>query len=115
MSITRRLLDQYVKLSYIKRCWKDQLRLKREQSYELFRIIFTIQRFFSDDDFVSDCDLYIACLILQKQVEHINGIKENIIIPSIRMKDIHERNSRYFIKNNELPIFILFFVRNNST
>ncbi|CAF5154952.1 unnamed protein product, partial [Rotaria sp. Silwood1] len=45
------------------------------------------------DDFVSDCDLYIACLILRKQIEHIDGKKENIVIPSIKMKQIREQNA----------------------
>ncbi|CAF1530103.1 unnamed protein product, partial [Adineta steineri] len=55
------------------RCWEDQLRLKQ-------------------DDFISECDLYIACLILQKQNEYIDGKKENIVIPSIKMKQIREQN-----------------------
>ncbi|CAF1161676.1 unnamed protein product [Adineta steineri] len=73
LPISQRLLDQKFKLSIIKRCWEDQLRLKQ-------------------DDFISECDLYIACLILQKQIEHIDGKKENIVIPSIRMKQIREQN-----------------------
>jgi len=32
----------------------------------------------------------MACSILQKQIEHIDGKKENIIIPSIKMKKIRE-------------------------
>ena len=44
-----------------------------------------------DHDFTSECDLHMACLILQKQIEHINGKKENIVIPSIRMKQIREQ------------------------
>jgi baculoviral IAP repeat-containing protein 2/3 len=73
LPISQRLLDQNFKLSIIKRCWEDQLRLKQ-------------------DDFVSECDLFVACLILQKQIEHIDGKKENIVIPSIRMEQIRERN-----------------------
>ncbi|CAF2372482.1 unnamed protein product [Rotaria sp. Silwood2] len=75
LPISQRLLDQNFKLSIIKRCWEDQLRIKH-------------------DDFVSECDLYIACLILQKQIEHIDGKKENIVIPSIKMKQIREQNAR---------------------
>ena len=60
-----------------------------------------------EDDFVSDYDLYIACLILQKQIEHIDGKKENIVIPSIRMKQIRERNGKSHSKNQN--IFYLFF------
>ncbi|CAF3720685.1 unnamed protein product [Rotaria sp. Silwood1] len=73
LSMSQRLLDQNFKLSIIKRCWEDQLRIKR-------------------DDFVSDCELYVACLILRKQIEHIDGKKENIVIPSIKMKQIREQN-----------------------
>jgi len=32
----------------------------------------------------------MACLILQKQIEHIDGKKENIVIPSIKMKKIRD-------------------------
>ncbi|CAF1410540.1 unnamed protein product [Adineta ricciae] len=73
LPISQRLLDQNFKLSIIKRCWEDQLRLKQ-------------------DDFQSECDLFIACTILQKQIEHIDGKKENIVIPSIKMKQIREKN-----------------------
>ncbi|CAF2473108.1 unnamed protein product [Rotaria sp. Silwood2] len=62
LPMSQRLLNQNFKLSIIKRCWKDQLRIKH-------------------DDFASDCDLYIACLIRQKQIEYIDGSEENIIIP----------------------------------
>ncbi|CAF1642756.1 unnamed protein product [Adineta ricciae] len=72
LPITQRLISQNFKLSIIKRCWEDQLRLKR-------------------NDFVSDCDLYIACLVLQKQIEHISGNKDKIIIPSIKMKEAQEK------------------------
>ncbi len=43
-----------------------------------------------EDDFVTDCDLYMACVILTKQIEYINGNKDNIIVPSIKMRLIHE-------------------------
>jgi hypothetical protein len=43
------------------------------------------------EDFVSDCDLLMACKILQKQVKCIDGKKENIIIPSVAMRKIRER------------------------
>ncbi|CAF0754876.1 unnamed protein product [Adineta ricciae] len=72
LPITQRLISQNFKLSIIKRCWEDQLRLKR-------------------DDFVSDCDLYIACLVLQKQVEHIAGNKNKVVIPSVKMKEDQEK------------------------
>ncbi|CAF3739783.1 unnamed protein product, partial [Rotaria sordida] len=72
LPVSQRLLDQNFKLSIIKRCWEDQLQIKQ-------------------DDFVSNCDLFIACVILQKQIEHIGGNKDNIVIPSIRMKLIRDR------------------------
>ncbi|CAF1118142.1 unnamed protein product [Rotaria sordida] len=71
LPISQSLLNKNFKLSIIKRCWEDQLRLKQ-------------------DDFVSDSDLHVACIILQKQIEHIDGKKENIIIPSVKMKKIRE-------------------------
>ena len=48
-------------------------------------------------EFLSECDLHIACLILQKQIEHIDGKKENIVIPSIKMKQIREQNGKFCI------------------
>ena len=44
-----------------------------------------------EDDFASDCDLLVACIIVQKQIDHINGNKENIIVPSVKMKMILEK------------------------
>ncbi|CAF4059475.1 unnamed protein product [Rotaria magnacalcarata] len=71
LPISRRLLDQNFDLSIFKQCWEDQLRLKH-------------------DDFLFECDLYMACLIRQKQIEHIDIKKENIVVPSIKMKQIRE-------------------------
>jgi hypothetical protein len=42
-------------------------------------------------DFESDCDLLMACEILQKQIQYINGNKENIIVPSVMMKKIRDK------------------------
>ncbi|CAF4706377.1 unnamed protein product [Rotaria sp. Silwood1] len=72
LPISQRLLKENVKLSIIKRCWEDQLRIK-------------------GDDFVSDADLIMACTILQKQIQCIDGKKENIIIPNEAIKKIHEK------------------------
>ncbi len=47
--------------------------------------------FILDEDFVSDCDLLMACTVLQKQIEYIDGKKENITIPSVAMKRIREK------------------------
>jgi hypothetical protein len=33
----------------------------------------------------------MACIILQKQIECIDGKKENIIIPNVVIKNIRER------------------------
>ena len=44
-------------------------------------------------DFYSNDDLYIACMILQKQIEHINGDTDKIVTPSIRMRQIREQQS----------------------
>ncbi|CAF0849239.1 unnamed protein product [Adineta steineri] len=50
-------------LAIIKRCFEDQFRIK-------------------NDDFTSDLDLSMACLILKKQIDHIKGCKDKIITPS---------------------------------
>lgn len=39
-----------------------------------------------EDDFKTDVDLRVACLILDKQVKLINGNETNILIPQIWMK-----------------------------
>ncbi|CAF1256132.1 unnamed protein product [Adineta steineri] len=70
--ISQCLLDKKFELSIIKRCWEDQLRLKKE-------------------DFISGFDLSVAYSILQKQNEHIDDKKEDIVIPSIKMKQIREQ------------------------
>ncbi|CAF3083158.1 unnamed protein product [Rotaria socialis] len=66
------ILVHNYKLSIVKRCWEDQLRLKL-------------------DDFYTDCDLMMACTILQKQISSINGNKEKIIVPSVKMRQIREK------------------------
>jgi hypothetical protein len=65
----------------------------------MFYFIIFFNIVFSEDDFVSECDLLVACLVLQKQIEHIDGKKENIVIPRLRMKYFREgegKESRFF-------------------
>jgi len=92
LPISQSLLDQNFKLSIIKRCWEDQLRLKRKikRRYLLGSRV-TKHIFILGEDFVSDCDLLMACIILKKQIEHIDGKKENIAVPSVAMKKIREK------------------------
>ncbi len=52
------------------------------------------------EDFVSDCDVLMACTILRKQIEHIDGKKENIIVPSVAMKRIREREQASSLSRN---------------
>ncbi|UJR15698.1 hypothetical protein I4U23_002632 [Adineta vaga] len=72
LPVSQKLLDRNFKMSVIKRCWEDQLRLKH-------------------DDYIDLCDLFMACLILQKQIDCIGGKKENIIVPNIAIKKLRER------------------------
>ncbi|CAF0990665.1 unnamed protein product [Didymodactylos carnosus] len=74
LPISQRVLAKF-RLSIVKRCYEDQLRLKLT-------------------DFPSDIDLFMACLILQKEIEIINGKKENIIIPSQKLQKISEKNKQ---------------------
>lgn len=89
LPVSQRLLDNPFKLSIIKRCWEDQLRLKRmfimcRQNIQVYFL------FYLGDDFETDTDLYVACQILQKQVEIIDGNKDNIVIPSVKMREIRD-------------------------
>ncbi|CAF0743984.1 unnamed protein product [Didymodactylos carnosus] len=61
---SRKVLEKFP-FEVVKRCYEDQFRLKH-------------------DDFVTDCDLLLACTILAKQIQHIGGKIENIVIPSIQ-------------------------------
>jgi hypothetical protein len=66
LPVVERLRSKY-QMSIIKRCIEDQWRIK-------------------NDDFKSDADLNMACLILQKQIDIIKGCKDKIIIPSINQQ-----------------------------
>lgn len=91
--ISQHLLDQGFKLSYIKRCWNDQLRLKRE----LKNILLITNSYFHpiDEDFASAHDLLLAYIILRKQIDYIGGNQENIVIPSVRMQLIRGQNGKF--------------------
>ncbi|CAF0905269.1 unnamed protein product [Adineta ricciae] len=75
LTVSQRLLDENYRISIIKRCWEDQLRLKR-------------------DDFLDDCELYLSCVILDKQIRIIDGRKENITIPYQAMKELREKEQQ---------------------
>ena len=62
LPVVQRLREKYA-LSIIKRCIEDQLRMNH-------------------DDFQSDNDLTMACFVLQKQIDAIQGDPDRIITPS---------------------------------
>ena len=94
LPVSQYLLDQQYKLPIIRRCWEDQLRMKGKHLKWAMPIFYqpcisvTISL---GDDFMDDSEPLLSCLILQKQIDYIQGIKENIVTPSIRMKQIRER------------------------
>ena len=45
---------------------------------------------FLGDDFANSYDLFSTCLILQKQIDCIDGKKENITVPSVVLKRLRE-------------------------
>jgi baculoviral IAP repeat-containing protein 7/8 len=62
LPVVERLRSQY-QIAVIKRCIEDQFKIK-------------------NDDFKCDTDLTMACFILQKQINIIQGSKDKIIVPS---------------------------------
>ena len=94
LPISQYLLDKQYKLPIIRRCWEDQLRLKGRHLISPIQIFYESligMDIFLGDDFSDDSEPLISCVILQKQIDHIQGLKDNIVIPSIRMKQIREQ------------------------
>ncbi len=46
----------------------------------------------------------MACFILQKQIQHIDGKKENITVPSVAMKRIREREQTGSLSTNRINL-----------
>ncbi|CAF2086045.1 unnamed protein product [Rotaria magnacalcarata] len=83
LPVVERLRSQY-SLPLIKRCIEDQFKIK-------------------NDDFESDSDLSMACLVLQKQIDILQNSKHNFIIPS---KDQQLNNSSQPAKKSLGECFI---------
>lgn len=60
----------------------------RQEGYSMaiIRKVYEMQLRFKKDDFKTDVDLRVACLILDKQVKLINGNEANILIPQSWLK-----------------------------
>lgn len=71
-------------------------KLRQENhSMAIIRKVYEMQLRFKKDDFQSDVDLRVACLILDKQVKFINGNESNILIPQKWMQNyIQEQQQR---------------------
>ncbi|CAF0794077.1 unnamed protein product [Rotaria sp. Silwood1] len=71
----------------------------RQEGYSMaiIRKVYEMQLRFKKDDFKSDVDLRVACLILDKQVKLINGNESNILIPQSWMKKYIEEQARSMI------------------
>ncbi|CAF0906593.1 unnamed protein product [Adineta ricciae] len=68
LPISCHLRNEGFEFSIVSQCWKNQLELKK-------------------DDFADDMDLYIACVILQKQNEHNNQDKSVVIPENIKKQN----------------------------
>lgn len=78
-------------------------KLRQENiSMAIIRKVFDMQLRFKKDDFRSDLDLRIACVILEKQVKLINGNESNILIPRNWIKAYIEKQSNE--NEKECPI-----------
>jgi hypothetical protein len=90
LPISRNLLAQNFKLSTIRRCWEDQLKSKSNiKSIFISKSITLFLFLFSDDDFPTDADLLVACMIIEKQIELGAEEGKNIIIPSEHIKKLN--------------------------
>ncbi|CAF2371742.1 unnamed protein product [Rotaria sp. Silwood2] len=70
-------------------------RLRQEgYSMAIIRKVYEMQLRFKKDDFKTDVDLRVACLILDKQVKLINGNEANILTPQNWMKKYIEEQAR---------------------
>ncbi|CAF1161761.1 unnamed protein product [Adineta steineri] len=73
---------------------RGQLNVSDESTLSRFvaaRLDLPISQSLLNDDFSDDCDILIACMILQNQITYIGGKKENIIIPHEAIHKIRER------------------------
>ncbi len=93
LPISKYLLEKNFQRSTIERCWTDQLRFKSKKQRNIL-FVFVI---YLDDDFVNDCDLRIACEIVEKQIEIIDKQKKDIVIPSISLKEMYEKGQIYLV------------------
>lgn len=60
-------------------------------------------RTFVEDDFKTDLDLQVACLILEQQVKLINGNEANLLVPQDWMKKYLEDQARGVQQSNQQP------------
>jgi hypothetical protein len=93
-----KLEEKNIPRAIIERCWRDQLRIKSKNNEPFFSLIYFFLHL--DDDFHNNCDLHIACEILQRQIQLIDEGKGNIIIPSISLKDMYEKRPISILNNS---------------
>lgn len=68
----------------------------RQEGYSMaiIRKVYEMQLRFKKDDFKTDVDLRVACLILDKQVKLINGNEANILVPQQWLKKYLEDQAK---------------------
>jgi len=76
----------------------------RQEGYSMaiIRKVYEMQLRFKKDDFKTDVDLRVACLILDKQVKLINGNEANILIPKNWMKKYIEDQVKGIVSEPEI-------------
>jgi hypothetical protein len=79
LTVSKNLVAEGFDLSIIESCYENRFRLTGK-----VKIIFSHYFIsFSGEDFINDCDLRMACTILQKQIKLIDGNDENIFVPNV--------------------------------
>ncbi|CAF4390461.1 unnamed protein product, partial [Adineta steineri] len=78
----------------------------RQEGYSmaLIRKVYEMQLRFKKDDFKTDVDLRVACLILDKQVKLINGNEANILIPQNWLNKFIEDQKKGIVNTEQLEI-----------
>jgi hypothetical protein len=57
---------------------------------------------FLEEDFATESDLLIACIILKKYIKYIDGEEDNIIIPKMWMTKWKETSRKYLHQQIDL-------------
>ena len=107
LPIPFQVLRRNFTLSTLQRIWQRQFRIQGKSNNHLVRFSLTFC-FCIVNDSTYEVDLLLSCIIVQKQIDSLDGKQASIQIPSARIAEIRREQGRISSSLSDNLVMVIF-------